>query len=59
MYNPTSTYKMSSQSKRLLSRILNAHDRGAVKKLIVQSELFADTKNRSRSGRDIKTSDTE
>ena len=59
MYKPTSSYRMTSQSKRLLSRILNAHDRGEVRRLIVQSELLAENKSRSRNGKEIRVPDAE
>ena len=38
-YKPTASYRMSRQAKQMLSLIADPHERGEVKKLIVQAEL--------------------
>jgi hypothetical protein len=39
-----SSYKMTYQSKRLLSRILDPHYRGEVKRLLIQAEITSANK---------------
>ena len=38
-YKATGSYRMSRQAKQMLSRILDPHERGEIKKTVVQSEL--------------------
>ena len=43
MFKPTSTYKMSKQTKTglALHKFRNAHDRGAWKRAMIEAELSA------------------
>lgn len=61
MYTPTASYKMSRQSKRIISQIQDPHERGEAKRMIILSELHNEHKSRSRNGREIKAAveDTE
>lgn len=53
MLKPTSTFKLSKTSKRMLTQFVNAEERGHWKRMMVQAELAAaivpKTEKRDRS----------
>jgi len=59
VYKPTASYKMSSESKRLLSKIQDPHERGETKRLIIQADMHYQSRSRVRSGREIKSGETD
>jgi hypothetical protein len=40
MLKPTKNYKMSSTTKRMLANIIDPHERGVQKRLMIQAELY-------------------
>lgn len=59
---PTTSYKMKYQTKRFLSRILDPHFRGEVKRLFVEGELcaqYAKNKSKGRDMREIRSNDLD
>jgi hypothetical protein len=50
---------MSSESKRLLSKIQDPHERGETKRLIIQADMHYQSRSRVRSGREIKSGETD
>ena len=42
MIKPTSSFKMSAQSKRFLARELDPHKRGELKRGMIQAQLVAE-----------------
>lgn len=56
MLKPTSTYKMSKQTKVLLANIVDPHKRGEIKRSAIQADLYSAIQykspknNKDRSG---------
>ena len=48
MLKPTSTYKMSKQTKRSLALIIDPHKRGVQKRMMIQAELAGAIKVKDR-----------
>jgi hypothetical protein len=65
MLKPTKTYKMSSTTKRMLASIIDPHERGIQKRLMIQAELHAaiaprrEKKNPRQGLIDLPSTDTE
>lgn len=41
MLKPNGNYKMCAQHKRFLARILDPHQRGIIKRSLIQADLYA------------------
>ena len=48
---PTSSYKMSGQTKRMIALIIDPHQRGEQKRLMIQAELASQIKVREKKNR--------
>jgi hypothetical protein len=57
MIKPTSSYKMSSQTKALIDRYKDPHIRGAIKRSWIQAELEASIKPRSDKNNNRQSND--
>lgn len=48
---PGPSYKMSSTTKRMLANIIDPHERGVQKRLMIQAELAAQVKVKEKKSR--------
>ena len=57
MLKPTSTYKMTKQTKRSLAQIIDPHERGVQKRMMIRAELASliRVKERKKNEPDIST----
>jgi hypothetical protein len=51
MLKPTSSYRMSKQTKRSLALVIDPHQRGEQRRLMIQAELAAQIKVREKKTR--------
>ena len=51
MLKPTSSYKMSKQTKRSLAQIVNPIERGIQKRLMIQAELAGAVRVREKKNK--------
>lgn len=51
---PTSSFKMSSQTKRYLSRFIDPHKRGEFKRAMIQAQLIEEEARRAPLSRKDK-----
>jgi hypothetical protein len=48
---PTSTFKMSAQTKRFMATIVDPHQRGAYKRAMIDAQLSSMVQHRDPKGR--------
>jgi hypothetical protein len=56
MLKPTSTYKMSKQTKRSLALIVDPQERGVQKRIMIQAELIGAIRIKERKKPEVGTS---
>lgn len=48
MLKPTDKFKLSKQTKRMMANIVDAHERGAFKRAMIQAQLQSEIRPKER-----------
>jgi hypothetical protein len=59
MLKPTSSYKMTKQTKRSLALIINPHERGVQRRMMIQAELAGQVRVKEKKNRNEPDLGTE